>query len=178
MPKQVSGAIGNIGGVWVCKPNSVVVLATLLRKGLLDVGLQKALAQNRGTKADALFGFVTSHEFVHQVEAMVETYTEMRTQVLKERTAYEKFWAQREAQAQRLLIGTANIIGGMTGHIGATAMPKIKGLDLGQEFKFEDSTIKISSYGDSTLKLRLYKEIIEEADPIITIDDYDSDIPQ
>jgi len=144
MPKQVSGDMGNTGGVWVCKPNSVVILATLLRKGLLDVGLQKALAQNRGTKSDALFGFVTSHEFVHQVEAMVETYTEMRAQVLKERTAYEKFWAQREAQAQRLLMGTANIIGGMTGHIGATAMPKIKGLDLleleaGQEEPKKDS---------------------------------------
>ncbi len=130
MPKQISGDIGNVNGVWVCRSNSVVILATLLRKGILDVGLQKALAQNRGTKADALFGFVTSHEFVHQVEAMVETYTEMRAQVLKERTAYEKFWAQREAQAQRLLMGTANIIGGMTGHIGATAMPKIKGLEL------------------------------------------------
>ncbi len=130
MPKQISGEIGNSNGVWVCKPSSIVILATLLRKGLLDVGLQKALAQNRGTKADALFGFVTSHEFVHQIEAMVETYTEMRAQVQKERTAYEKFWAQRDAQAQRLLMGTANIIGGMAGHIGATAMPKIKGLDL------------------------------------------------
>jgi len=143
LPKEISGDdIVNVNSVWVCRPNSVVILATLLRKGLLDVGLQKALAQNRGTKADALFGFVTSHEFVHQVEAMVETYTEMRAQVLKERTAYEKFWAQRDTQAQRLLMGTANIIGGMTGHIGATAMPKIKGLDLleaGQEESKRDS---------------------------------------
>lgn len=146
MSKQVSGDIGNINGVWVCRPNSVLILATLLRKGLLDVGLQKALAQNRGTKADALFEFVTSHEFVQQIEAMVETYTEMRAQVLKERTAYEKFWAQRDAQAQKLLMGTANIIGGMTGHIGATAMPKIKGLEL-LEAGQADSEIKESIAG-------------------------------
>ena len=130
MPKQVSEDIGNINGVWVCKPACSIILATLLRKGLIDVGRQKAQAQNRGTKAEALYGFVTSHEFVHQVEAMLETYNEMTVQVQKERTAYEKFWAQRENQAKRLITGTANIIGGMQGHIGETAMPKIKGLDL------------------------------------------------
>ncbi len=130
MPKQITADIGNMNGVWVCKPTSAIILATLLRKSLLDVGLQKALAQNRGTKADALFGFVTSHEFVNQIEAMLETYTEMATQVQKERMAYEKFWAQRENQAKKLFMGTANIIGGMQGHIGPTSMPKIKGLEL------------------------------------------------
>jgi hypothetical protein len=130
MPKQVDGDIGNVNGVWVCKPPLAVILATLLRKSLLDVGLQKALAQNKGTKAEALFNYVTSHEFVQQVEAMIETYTEMTTQVQKERIAYEKFWTQREGQARKLLIGTASIIGGISGQVGATSMPRIKGLEL------------------------------------------------
>ncbi|PLS82062.1 DUF2130 domain-containing protein, partial [Candidatus Saccharibacteria bacterium] len=130
MPKTISEDIGMFNGVWVCKPHMAIILAMLLRKSLLDAGLQKALAQNRGTKADALFSFVTSHEFVQQVEAMVETYQEMTLQVTKERTYYAKFWAEREAQAQRLLLGTANIIGSMQGHVGQSAMPKIKGLEL------------------------------------------------
>jgi hypothetical protein len=41
-----------------------------------------------------------------------------------------KLWAQREAQAQRLLNGTANIIGSMQGQIGESSI-KIKGLELG-----------------------------------------------
>ena len=102
----------------------------MLRKGLLDVGLQKALANDRGNKADALFNFVTSHEFVHQIEAMVETYQEMTIQIAKERVGFEKFWSQREAQAQQLLLGTANIVGSMQGHIGQASMPRIKGLEL------------------------------------------------
>ena len=130
MPKHLSADIGNVSGVWVCKPPFAIVLGTLLRKGLLDVGLQKALAQNQGTKAEALFTFVTSHVFVHQVEAMIETYMEMIAQVQKERVAYEKFWTLREGQAQKLLMGTSNIIGGIAGQIGTAAMPKIKGLDL------------------------------------------------
>jgi hypothetical protein len=54
----------------------------------------------------------------------------MAQQVTKERVAYEKLWAQREKQAQKLLLGTANIIGSMQGHIGQSSMPKIKGLEL------------------------------------------------
>jgi len=130
LPKQVSEDIGSLDGVWICKPAMAIILATLLRKSLLDAGLQKALAQNRGDKADALYGFVTSHEFVQQVEAMVDTYHELIGQVHKERVVFEKLWAQREKQAQRLLLATANIIGSMQGHIGQASMPKIKGLEL------------------------------------------------
>jgi hypothetical protein len=122
--------MGQVDGVWIVKPKLAIVLAILLRKSLLDVGRQKALAANQGDKASALYSFVTSHEFSQQVESMIETYQEMTVQVTKERVAYEKLWSQREKQAQKLLMGTANIIGSMQGHIGQSSMPKIKGLEL------------------------------------------------
>lgn len=131
MPKQISEDMGQYSGVWVCKPQLAIVLGALLRKGLLDVGLQKALAENRGSKAESLYNFVTSHEFIQQIESMVETYQEMTLQVQKERVAYEKLWAAREKQSTKLLLGTANIIGSMQGQIGQAAMPRIKGLELG-----------------------------------------------
>jgi hypothetical protein len=130
MPKQIEEDMGVLHGVWICKPKLAIVLAALLRKSLLDAGLQKALAENRGTKAEALYNFITSHEFVQQIESMVETYQEMTTQLTKEKVAFQKIWSQREAQAQRLLLSTANIIGSMQGHIGNASMPKIKGLEL------------------------------------------------
>ncbi len=130
MPKQIGQDMGQLHNVWICKPPMAIVMASLLRKSLLDAGRQKALAQNRGDKADALYNFVTSHEFVQQVESMVETYQEMSIQVQKERIAYEKIWAQRQKQVQMLLLGTANIIGSMQGHIGQASMPRIKGLEL------------------------------------------------
>lgn len=130
MPKHLTDDIAQYEGVWICKPKFAIVLATLLRKGLIDAGLQRALAENRGSKADALFNFVTSHEFIQQVEAMVETYQEMTLQIQKERVAYEKLWAQREKQTQKLFMSTANIVGSMQGHVGQAAMPRIKGLEL------------------------------------------------
>jgi hypothetical protein len=130
MPKQIDQDMGQLDGVWICKPALAIIMGTLLRKSLFDAAQQKALAENKGDKAEALFSFITSHEFIQQVESMVETYQDMTTQVTKERIAYEKLWAQREKQAQKLLLSTANIIGSMQGHIGQAAMPKIKGLEL------------------------------------------------
>lgn len=130
LPKQSTEDICCVQGVWVCKPALAVILATLLRKSLLDVALQKAVMENRGTKAEALYSFVTSHEFVQAIEAMVETYQDMSAQINKEKATFQKLWAQREAQAHTLLSTTAALIGGMQGHIGQTAMPKIRGLDL------------------------------------------------
>ena len=130
MPKHIADDIGQQDGVWVCKPPLAIILGSLLRKGLLDVGLQKARAQNQGGKAEALFAYVTSHEFIQQIESMVETYQAMSHQVQKERVAYEKLWAQREKQANTLLLGTANLIGSMQGQIGSGAMPRIRGLEL------------------------------------------------
>ncbi len=131
LPKQVEGDMAQLDGVWIVKPKLAIMLATLLRQGMLDVGRQKALSKNQGDTASALYSFITSREFAQQIESMVETYQEMRLQVSKERMAYEKLWAQREKQADKLLSGTANIIGSVQGYIGQSSMPQIKGLQLG-----------------------------------------------
>jgi len=138
MPRHIDQDMAQVDGVWVCKPKLAIILGALLRKGLLDAGHQRALAENRGNKADALFNFVTSHEFIQQVEAMVETYNEMSVQIQKERIAYEKLWAQREKQTQKLFMSTANIVGSMQGHVGQASMPRIKGLELDDGAEEED----------------------------------------
>jgi hypothetical protein len=130
LPKQIESDMGFVDGVWVVKPKLAIILATLLRRNLLDVGRQKVIAANQGDSAAALYTFVTSHEFSQQIESMVETYQEMSQQVVKERAAYTRLWSQREQQAQKLLLSTANIVGSMQGRIGVASMPKIKGLDL------------------------------------------------
>lgn len=133
MPKDVKEDIKLHNGVYVVKPSSALVLAGLLRKGLLDVGREKAVAKHRNTSSEALYDFVTSHEFAQQIEAMVEVYMEMMTDISKEKAIYDRSWAKRESHARKLLSSTANIIGSMQGQLGAGAMPRIKGLEAGDE---------------------------------------------
>jgi hypothetical protein len=130
VPKQIEEAMGQLDGVWICKPGLAIVLGSLLRKALLDASHQRVLSENKGSSTEALYSFITSQQFSQQIESMVETYQEMTVQIQRERVAYAKLWSQREAQTQRLLLGTATIIGGMQGTIGQAAMPVIKGLEL------------------------------------------------
>lgn len=130
MPKDVKAEIEFHNGVWIARPSSTIILAALLRKSLLDVAREKAFAKHRDTSADALYTFVTSHEFVQQIEAMVEVYMEMNADIMKEKAAFDRIWAKRENQAKKLLGSTANIIGSMQGQLGTGALLRVKGLDL------------------------------------------------
>jgi len=132
LPKHITQDIGHVDGIWICRPQLALVLGTLLRNGLVEVARQRHLQNGMASKAESLYEFVISHEFIQQIEAMVETYQEMQAQIGKERAAFEKLWKQREAQTHRLLHGTANIIGSMQGHIGQASMPAIKGLELAE----------------------------------------------
>lgn len=129
LPDALKNGLGLIDGVWVASPRLAIPLAQLLRGRLLDAARQKMIAANKQTKAEELYGYVTSHEFAQQVEAMMETYQEMEDQINRERTAFEKSWKTREAQVRRLRFGVAGIYGSMQG-IAGSALPQIKTLEL------------------------------------------------
>lgn len=129
LPDDIKNGLGLKDGVWVASPTLALPLAMLLRARLLDAARQKMIVQNQQSKAELLYGYVTSHEFAQQVEAMIETYRDMQIQITRERTAFEKSWKQREAQVTKLLSGVAGIYGSMQG-IAGSSLPPIRNLEL------------------------------------------------
>lgn len=129
LPDEAEKGIGLIDGVWVCGYDLYLVLAELLRGKLIEVAREKYVSQNKAGKTEILYNYITSHEFSQQVEAIVEVYQDMQSQIARERAAFEKLWKTREAQVNRLVGSTASIIGSLRGHVGST-LPSIKGLDL------------------------------------------------
>jgi hypothetical protein len=128
LPEEASKGIGSKQGIWITSYQLYLQIATLLRRNLLDIGRQKAIQANSATKAEHLYTYITSHEFRQQVEAMVEIFLDMNSQITKERVALEKIWKQRESQVTRLLMSTSNIVGGL--HGSGAAISQIKGLNL------------------------------------------------
>lgn len=128
-PAEAESGMGLKDGVWVVKYPLVLSLASLIRKGLLDVAYEKAVSSNRGNKADLLYEFVTGHEFRQQVESLAESFNEMQLQLQKERMAFEKIWKTREMQIRRMVLATVNIYGSMQGLVGSS-MPKVEGLEM------------------------------------------------
>jgi hypothetical protein len=129
LPDEAVGGLGNKNGVWIASPKYAIILSALLRKSLLDAAKQKVIAQMKQTKAEELYGYVTSDEFVHQMESMIETYKEMKKQIDDERSAFDRMWKKREVQVNRLLSGASGMFGEMQG-IAGTALPTISSLGL------------------------------------------------
>lgn len=129
MPKGYQNGLGQKNGVWIAIPALALPLAQLLRKALFDAMRQKVISQNKQSKAEELYNFITSNQFIQHVESMVSTYFSMKEQITKERAAFEKQWKQRESQVDQLLLGMAGMYGGMQG-IAGSALPPIKRLEL------------------------------------------------
>lgn len=136
LPKEAESGMGVKDGVWIVSFTLFIPLARILREKLTEVAKEKFYAQNKGGKADQLYGYVTSHEFRQQIEAMLEVYSSMKEQVDRERRAYEKLWSQRTMQIERIFQSTAHIVGSMQGVVGSS-MSQIKGLEL---LEIEDGT--------------------------------------
>ncbi len=118
LPEEIKNGMGLYDGVWVCLPKFANVLAQLLRKSLLDVAREKVISAGVQDKAGELYAYVTGHDFVNNVEAMIETYQEMQEQISKERMTMERIWKAREVQVTRLMSGVSGIYGSMQGIVG------------------------------------------------------------
>jgi len=123
LPKDLTSGFGLLDGVWITTPALLIPLAIIIRQNLIDVARERHSAQNRGEKADLIYEYVTSHEFRNRLQAIIEVYQDMQTQITQEKTALERIWRQRESQVQKLLTHTASITGSIQGLAGATFTP-------------------------------------------------------
>ena len=129
LPKDFKKPIGEKSGIWITTSTFVEPLAKLLRKGLYEVAKEKAVNFNKQSKAEEVYDFVTSNEFIQQIERMVGIYQEMNEQISRERAVAERQWKLREMQVSRLITGVSGIYGSMQG-IAGSALPLVKNLEL------------------------------------------------
>ncbi|HXF91715.1 MAG TPA: DUF2130 domain-containing protein [Nitrospiraceae bacterium] len=118
-----------VDGVWVTSLSCYLPLAVALREQLLRVAFAQAAAQGMSENMEALYRYLSSDEFRHRVEALMETFAAMQAQLAKERTAMEKLWNERAKQIERLVTNTAGMYGAIRGAIGGQ-LPEIPALDL------------------------------------------------
>lgn len=130
LPKDFKKQIGEKSGIWITTSAFVEPLAMLLRKVLYDVAKEKSVSLNKQTKAEEIYDFVTSNEFIAQVERMMGIYMDMKTEITKERAVAERQWKEREKKVDILITGVAGIYGSMQG-IAGSALPQVKNLELG-----------------------------------------------
>jgi len=128
LPKEVNG-FGKYEGVWVTDFPSAVGLATALRLNLIDVAHASNALEGKNEKMELIYKYLSGTAFKQRVEAIVESFVSMKTDLDAEKRAMEKIWAKREAQIERVVKNTAGMYGDLQGIIGS-ALPEMNILKL------------------------------------------------
>ncbi|RJR30218.1 DUF2130 domain-containing protein [Candidatus Microgenomates bacterium] len=128
LPQNIS-VFGYKDGIYVAGFETVIPLASMLRKTLIQLAETKQSQVGKNEKMVILYSYLTGPEFKGRVEAILETFTTMRLQLEREKRAYTKIWAEREKQIERVINSTIGMHGDLKGLMG-TSLPEIKSLDL------------------------------------------------
>jgi len=115
--------------VWITGIDFVLPLAQLLRQTLVKVDLEKTSQNGKDVKAEMLYQYINSQEFIGNVEGVVESFRELKDDLDREKTAMQNIWKKREKQILRLATHAAHMYGGVQGIVG-NSLPGIQGLDL------------------------------------------------
>lgn len=121
--------MGLVDGIWVCSYDEFKGLCVVLRESIIQMSSVISSQENKGEKMVMLYDFLTSNEFRLQVEAIVEGFTQMQTDLNSEKRSIMGHWKKREKQIQKVLLNTNHMYNTIKG-IAGSAIQQIKTLEL------------------------------------------------
>jgi hypothetical protein len=126
-------------GIWICTYEEFKGLCKVLRESIIQISNAIVSQENKGDKMILLYDFLTSNTFHMQVEAIVEGFTQMQTDLDSEKRAMQRIWKMREKQLEKVINNTLDMHGSIKG-IAGSAIQDIKQLDLPYTDLLSEST--------------------------------------
>jgi hypothetical protein len=123
-----AGCISQTEGIWISDFRSAFGLALALREALLQVAHARTALAGKNEKMEILYAYLSGPQFRQRIEAIVESFATMKTDLDAERRAMERQWSKREKQIERVIQNTAGMYGDLQG-VGAS-LPTVKALEL------------------------------------------------
>jgi hypothetical protein len=115
--------------VWITSVACVVPLAMSLRQTLIETAAARQALDNQEGKKEIIYKYVTSLQFKQRVTAIAEAYNGLRADLESEKKAFNRIWAKRTKQLDRMLGGVTGMYGDLQGIVGAS-LPEVEGLEL------------------------------------------------
>jgi hypothetical protein len=128
MPSDMD-RMGLKDGIWICNYDEFKGLCAVLREGILQVNNAISTQENKGDKMDLLYEYLTSNTFRMQIEAIVEGFTQMKSDLDSEKRSMQRIWKQREKQIEKVVTNTIDMYGSIKG-IAGNAIQSVKALEL------------------------------------------------
>jgi hypothetical protein len=116
-------------GIWICTYDEFKGLCKVLRESIIQINNAISTQENKGDKMSLLYNFLTSNIFRLQIEAIVEGFTQMQSDLESEKRAMQRIWKTREKQLEKVITNTIDMHGSIKG-IAGSAIQDIKLLDL------------------------------------------------
>ena len=124
--------MGMKDGIWICTFEEFKGLSAVLRESVISVSKAMQNQENKGDKMTMLYDFLTSNQFHLQMEGIVEGFSQMQEDLLREKRAMQSIWKQREKQISKVINNAINMHGSIRG-IAGNAVQSIKALELDNE---------------------------------------------
>ena len=116
-------------GIWICNYDEFKGLCAVLRESIVQLSTAISSQENKGDKMDMLYTFLTSNTFRMQIEAIVEGFTQMKSDLESEKRSMQRIWKQRDKQIEKVVTNTIDMYGSIKG-IAGNAIQSVKALEL------------------------------------------------
>ena len=124
MPKDVTH-FDQVDGIWVSSLGCILPVATALRVSVVELAGVRRSNLGQESKAQLMYTYLTGPRFKHRIECIAEKFTELRSDLDKERKWMNKQWAKRDGELLAVLEATS----GMYGDLQAIAGQSLKEID-------------------------------------------------
>lgn len=128
LPKDIE-SFDLVEGVWVTESRCAIPVATALRQSLIELSASRLASEGQQTKTEMVYQYLTGPRFRHRIEAIVEKFTDMQSDLERERKTMTRLWAKREEQIRGVIESTAGMYGDLQGIAGRT-LQEIEGLGI------------------------------------------------
>jgi hypothetical protein len=117
LPKDF-GSFGQVEGVWITSPSCLEGLATALRNQLLAAHSITQANTGKNKKMEDIYSYLSGDGFRQRVEAIVEAFQTLQTELQKEKAVAARNFAKREKQISQVLHGTLGMYGDLEALLG------------------------------------------------------------
>ena len=122
-------SFNHIDGIWVCSRSHAIALAMVLRAGMIEVSKARQAADGRQEKTDLVYNYLCSGEFQHHLSGLVESFSQMQSDLDSEERSMKSIWKKRRKHLERAFSGATGLYGDLQGLMGS-ALPEVRHLEL------------------------------------------------
>ena len=127
-------------GVWIVQRQYAKDLALMLRYSLTQVYAERANLAGKDEKMEILYQYLTSVEFQHRIQAIVEGFSYLWADVEREKRWFATKWARQEKEIRKIIDSTQGMYGDLQAVTGRS-LAAIPVLEAPQDADSADSTL-------------------------------------